>query len=226
MGSGSMEMFEAAAADKGNHRRLIIAGIVRVLGVIATTLVVYFLVPVEGEGARATAVFACLGIATILAVFARQISRVSRARRPVLAAVEALVLVFVLFLCLFALLYVSMSVNDPEAFTQSVDKVAGIYFTTTVLTTVGFGDISPISNIARIMVTVQMVLGMVLIGTAFKALGFSAKRAVDSRSGSHAPDGTSGAGSSGAGTSGEGSSGAGSPAAPSSGDSGSASPRG
>ncbi len=31
------------------------------------------------------------------------------------------------------------------------------------------------------MVTLQMVLGMVLIGTAFKALGFSAKRAVTSR---------------------------------------------
>ena len=63
-----------------------------------------------------------------------------------------------------------------------MDKVAGIYFTTTVLTTVGFGDISPVSDTARIVVTLQMVLGMVLIGTAFKALGFSAKRAVTARS--------------------------------------------
>ena len=31
------------------------------------------------------------------------------------------------------------------------------------------------------MVTLQMVLGMVLIGTAFKALGFSAQRAVTAR---------------------------------------------
>ena len=117
----------------------------------------------------------------ILVVFARQISRVSRSRRPVLAAVEALVLVFGLFLCFFSLLYVSLSTSDPDAFTQDVDKVAGIYFTTTVLTTVGFGDISPVSDTARVMVTLQMVLGMVLIGTAFKALGFSAKRAVTSR---------------------------------------------
>lgn len=207
MGSGSMEMFEAAASDERIPRRLLLAGAARVLGVIAATLVVYLLIPVEGEGARAIAVAACLGIATILTVFARQISRVSRSRRPVLAAVEALVLVFGLFLCLFALLYVSMSVSDPEAFTQPLDKVAGIYFTTTVLTTVGFGDISPVSSTARVMVTLQMVLGMVLIGTAFKALGFSAKRAVDSRGVSRAPDGTSGAGS---------------PAATSSGDSGSA----
>ncbi len=182
MGSGSTEMFEAAAAEERIPRRLFVMALVRVLGVVAVTLVVYLLAPVEGEGAaRAAALAACLGIATILIVFARQISRVSRSRRPVLAAVEALVLVFGLFICFFALLYVSISTSDPGAFTQEVDKVAGLYFTTTVLTTVGFGDISPVTDTARILVTVQMVLGAVLIGTAFKALGFSAKRAVNSR---------------------------------------------
>ena len=180
MGSGSTEMFEAAAAEERIPRRLLVAAVMRVLGVVACVLVGYFLIPVEGAEALA-GLLACVGIVVILVVFARQISRVSRSRRPVLAAVEALVLVFGLFLCFFSLLYVSLSTSDPDAFTQDVDKVAGIYFTTTVLTTVGFGDISPVSDTARVMVTLQMVLGMVLIGTAFKALGFSAKRAVTSR---------------------------------------------
>jgi Ion channel len=182
MGSNSMEMFEVAATQERLPRRLLVAAIVRVVGVVAVTLSVYLVIPVEGESAaKAASLTACAGISVILIVFTRQISRVSRSRRPVLAAVEALVLVFGLFLCFFALLYVSISVGDPAAFTQQVDKVAGIYFTTTVLTTVGFGDISPVSDMARVLVTVQMVLGMVLIGTAFKALGFSAKRAVSSR---------------------------------------------
>jgi voltage-gated potassium channel len=182
MGSGSMEMFEAAAAEERIPSRLVIAAMARVLLVVAITLLAYFLLPIEGKGAAtAAALVAGVGIAIILTVFARQISRVSRSRRPVLAALESLVLVFGLFLCLFALLYVSISESDPAAFTQDVDKVAGIYFATTVLTTVGFGDISPVSDTARVLVTVQMVLGMVLIGTAFKALGFSAKRAVTSR---------------------------------------------
>ena len=180
MGSGSTEMFEAAAAEERIPRRMLVAAMVRVLAVVAGVLVVYFLIPVEGAEALA-GLLACVGIVVILVVFARQISRVSRSRRPVLAAVEALVLVFGLFLSFFSLLYVSLSTSDPAAFTQQVDKVAGIYFTTTVLTTVGFGDISPVSDTARVMVTLQMVLGMVLIGTAFKALGFSAKRAVTSR---------------------------------------------
>jgi voltage-gated potassium channel len=180
MGSGSTEMFEAAAAEERIPRRLLAAAIARVLAVVAGVLVVYFLIPVEGAEVLA-GLLACVGIVVILVVFARQISRVSRSRRPVLAAVEALVLVFGLFLSFFSLLYVSLSTSSPDAFTQQVDKIAGIYFTTTVLTTVGFGDISPVSDTARVLVTLQMVLGMVLIGTAFKALGFSAKRAVTSR---------------------------------------------
>jgi hypothetical protein len=180
MGSGSTEMFEAAAAEERIPRRLLVAAVMRVLGVVACVLVGYFLIPVEGAEVLA-GLLACVGIVVILVVFARQISRVSRSRRPVLAAVEALVLVFGLFLCFFSLLYVSISSGDTGAFTQDVDKVAGIYFATTVLTTVGFGDISPVSDTARVLVTLQMVLGMVLIGTAFKALGFSAKRAVTSR---------------------------------------------
>lgn len=198
MSSGSTAMFEAAAAEDRIPRRLLLVAMARVLGVVAVTLLVYFLLPIEGSGAAsAAAVAACAGIAVILTVFARQITRVSRSRRPVLAALEALVLVFGLFLSFFALLYVSISESDPDAFTQDVNKVAGIYFTMTVLTTVGFGDISAVSDTARIMVTLQMVLGMVLIGTAFKALGFSAKRAVTARTHSSAAelrDGASGEG--------------------------------
>lgn len=189
MSSGSTAMFEAAAADDRIPRRLLLVAMARVLGVVAATLLVYFLLPIEGSGAAsAAAVAACAGIAVILIVFARQITRVSRSRRPVLAALEALVLVFGLFLSFFALLYVSISESDPDAFTQDVNKVAGIYFTMTVLTTVGFGDISAVSDTARVMVTLQMVLGMVLIGTAFKALGFSAKRAVTARTNSSASE--------------------------------------
>jgi hypothetical protein len=180
MGSGSTDMFQAAAAGDRIPRRTLVVAILRVLAVVGGVLVVYFLLPVAGAEAF-MGLLASLGIVLILVVFARQISRVSRSPRPVLAAVEALVFVFGLFLAFFSLLYVSLSSSDPDAFTQGVDKVAGIYFTTTVLTTVGFGDITPVSDPARVLVTLQMVLGMVLIGTAFKALGFSAKRAVTSR---------------------------------------------
>jgi hypothetical protein len=174
-------MVEAVAASGRIPRRLLVIAIARVLAVTFGTLLVYFLIPIQGETAAYSAVGACVGIAIILVVFARQISRVSRSQRPVMAAVEALVLVFGLFTAFFALLYVSVATSNPQAFTEDIDKVAGIYFTTTVLTTVGFGDITPVNDLARGLVTVQMVLGAALIGTALKALGFSAKRAVNAR---------------------------------------------
>lgn len=173
------ELAKGTPAEDRVSRGLIVAAFARVRGIVAGTLAVYFVVPIEAGGAaRAEAVAACVGIAILLAVFARQMSRVSHSPRPVAAAVEALVLVFGLFLCFFALLYVSLSASDPGAFTQAMNKVAGVYFTMTVLTTVGFGDISAVSDTARVMVTIQMVLGMILIGTAVKALGFSVKRSV------------------------------------------------
>jgi voltage-gated potassium channel len=182
MGSGFTELFNGTPAEDVVSRRLIVVALARVLGIVAVTLLAYFVIPIEGaNAARSAVVAASVGIATILAVFARQMSRVSRSQRPALAAVEALVLVFGLFLCFFALLYVALSAGDPGAFTQGVNKVAGIYFTMTILTTVGFGDISAVSDTARVMVTLQMVLGVILIGTAVKALAFSATRAVAER---------------------------------------------
>ncbi|MGB7979531.1 MAG: potassium channel family protein [Candidatus Nanopelagicales bacterium] len=176
MGNGSSALFQAVAAEERLPRRLLVAVLARVLGVVGVVLLVYLVVPIGGESATAATVTACVGIAAVLTVFARQISRVSRSPRPVLAALEALALVFGLFLCFFALLYVSLSVSDPGAFTQAVTKVAGIYFTMTVFATVGFGDIAADSDTARVMVTIQMVLGMILIGTAVKALGSAARR--------------------------------------------------
>lgn len=162
---------------------LVIAmALLRPVGVIATTLLFYSLFPIDGVAAPvAVATMAGIGLVGILVVFARQMSRVSRADRPIVAALEAVCLVFGMFIVLFALLYGAISQGNPDAFTQEIDKVSGIYFTMTVLATVGFGDISAVSDPARILVTIQMVLGMVLIGTAFKALSFTARSAVSAQ---------------------------------------------
>lgn len=179
---GAADLIDAAAAEPPIPRRLIVGLLARVLGVIGGVLVLYALLPIESESsAMAAGLGAVAGIVAILVVFARQMSRVARSDRPVLAAVEALCLVFGLFLTLFAMIYVSMSASDPQSFTQEIDKVGGLYFATTIVATVGFGDISAVTDAARILVMVQMVLGMVLIGTAVKALGFSANRAVTAR---------------------------------------------
>lgn len=44
------------------------------------------------------------------------------------------------------------------------------YFSAVTITTLGFGDIAPISNFARMLVTLESVLGILLIGLFFHAI--------------------------------------------------------
>lgn len=176
MSSGTPGLIQETSVSHGVSRRVLVVAALRVLTILGVTLLAYALVPIEGQdAARAAFVSGLIGISALLAVFARQMSRVSRAEHPVLAAVEALSLVFGLFTCFFALVYVSMSTGDDAAFSEPIGKIAGIYFTMTVLTTVGFGDITAASDLARTFVTIQMVMGTVLVAVAVKALAFSAK---------------------------------------------------
>lgn len=179
--SAASPLVEAYLADAPAPRRIVLLIVVRTSAVVLGTLLLYALMPVREETATAVAGLAVLGLVAVAAIFGRQLARIGRSKRPVLAAIEALALVVTLFVALFASLYVSTSAADPESFTQPVDKVAGIYFTVTILGTVGFGDIAAVSQPARIAVTVQMVLDLILIGVAVKLLGTSARRAVEAK---------------------------------------------
>jgi hypothetical protein len=182
MSQGSGALIRTADGSRVSKRRMIVKGVLRPMGIVALTLLMYWLVPVEGAtGSRAASLAAAVGIAVILAVFVRQLTRISKSAYPIEAALEAVGLVFGMFICLFAMLYVSISVGDPDAFSEVITKAGGIYFTVTVLATVGFGDITPATDTARLIVTLQMVIGMTLIGAAIKAFSFSAKAGVTAR---------------------------------------------
>ena len=157
--------------------------ILRVLAILGTTMVVYAVLPIEDEewATTATAIFAGVGLLVVLAVYFAQFRRIERAERPMIAAIEALVLVFGMFLALFAFVYVSLSAADPQAFSEQLDKVAGVYFSVTVMATVGFGDIAPLSPTARTLATVNMLVNLVLLGSAVKLLGHKAQRAQEKR---------------------------------------------
>jgi xanthosine utilization system XapX-like protein len=180
-GSSSSPGADAALVSAPVPGRLIALALLRSVGVVAATLLAYALLPIRQEAAAVIAALALLGIVLLGVVFARQLARISRHARPVSAAIESLTLVFGMFLSLFAFVYVALSQNDPGAFTQPIGKMAGVYFSVTILATVGFGDISAVTDLARAAVTVQMVLDLVLIGAAVKLLGISAKRGVEAK---------------------------------------------
>jgi len=93
-----------------------------------------------------------------------------RRRLSVLALVSSVSL----FVACFSMIHWSISKHEPRSFSQPevtasdaprpLTKVDATYFTLTVFTTTGFGDIAPRSQDARLAVTAQMGLGIVLVG--------------------------------------------------------------
>ena len=108
-----------------------------------------------------------------------QIRAVLRSTHPWLRAVAGAALSVALLLLPFAATYASLSSADPATFTQPMSRIDALYFTVTVFSTVGFGDIAPVSEPARVLVTVQMLADLVLIGTIVKVLVGVAQRRRD-----------------------------------------------
>ncbi len=145
--------------------------VLRPLLVISAALGAYALLPVQPASATIGAVSTLvLGIALFLWMVGRQARRIRHSQRPFSAAIEAVALLITMFVLCFALTYVALSASDPGAFSQPVDKVAGVYFTMTVLTTVGFGDVVAVTSLARIAVVVQMAANLLLLGTVVRVM--------------------------------------------------------
>ena len=103
-------------------------------------------------------------------------------------AAVALGVVIPLFFVLFATTYLSMSDASGTTFTQGLDHTRALYFTITIFSTVGFGDITPANDPARLVVSAQMILDLILIGGVVRILVGAAKRAVARVGASESPE--------------------------------------
>lgn len=103
-------------------------------------------------------------------VTASQIRAVRRSTHPAFRAIGAIAISVPLFLLLFASTYVIAGRTDAGSFSEPLTRVDALYFSTTVFATVGFGDIVPRTEAARMLVTLQMLSDLVLIGLIAKVL--------------------------------------------------------
>jgi ion channel len=74
-----------------------------------------------------------------------------------------------LFLLLFAATYYLMALANTDNFNvHSLTRTDSPYFTITIFATVGLGDISATSQVARIAVMAQMILDLLVLGLLVK----------------------------------------------------------
>lgn len=127
------------------------------------------------------ALLALAGIAIYVTFFLRQIRGVYKARYPTLRAAEALILTAAMFLAIFSIVYVTISLEDLSSFTEPLDSFSAYYYALTVLATVGFGDIAPTNVPARSVTMVQMALDIAFIAVLIRVMGGAAKKALHLR---------------------------------------------
>jgi hypothetical protein len=99
-----------------------------------------------------------------------QVWQITRARYPLLRAVEALATTVPLFLLLFAGSYYVLGQEQAGSFSETLGRTDSLYYTTTVFSTVGFGDIVPKSEPARVLTMVQMLANLLIFGVAARVV--------------------------------------------------------
>jgi voltage-gated potassium channel len=130
----------------------------------------YFVLPIGRESGVRALVRLAVDIALVGAVVFWQVGRITRAALPELRALEALGIVIAVFLVAFSSIYLAMSHEAAKTFTQALDHVQALYFTVSIFSTVGFGDITPRTDPARLVVAAQMLLDFVIIGAVVRLL--------------------------------------------------------
>ncbi len=161
-----------------------------IVGVAARLIIGFFvitfmltLVPDAPDG-RMIAPFAValVGAVIYIVISRRELRRITRSKFPTLMAAESIVLLAALFLAVFAMVYVAISLFDTEAFTEPLDAFSSFYFALTVLATVGFGDITPVTTPARAVTMVQMALDLVFIGVLIRVVSTATRKGLAGRS--------------------------------------------
>ncbi|MGC0338765.1 potassium channel family protein [Streptomyces sp. SLBN-8D4] len=158
------------ARPSGPIRHQAVRAIVRT--VITTTGLVlgYYLLPMDAAFSVGSAVGIVVGLMAMLALFARQIRTITWSPSPRLRAVEALSTTLPLFLLLFAAAYYLLERSTPGSFSEPLTRTDSLYFTLTVFSTVGFGDITPVTQTARILTMTQMAGNILLVGVAARVV--------------------------------------------------------
>jgi hypothetical protein len=124
--------------------------------VTGLVIVCYFVLPLSSGVTTTTALFLLAGLLGLCGLLVWHLRSILRSPYPRVRAVTALATTVPMFLVLFAT----------------------AYYTITVFATVGFGDITPITQSARAATTLQMIGDVILVGLVAQVIVGAMRRGV------------------------------------------------
>lgn len=154
----------------GRQRGLVLRALVRPALTCIGLVLAYYLLPMDTRLGAASVLWLVVGLIAVAVLVAVEIREIAHSTHPRIRAAQLLATSLPLFLLLFSAAYFLMGRADTAAFTQPLTRTDALYFAITVFSTVGFGDIAPASEPARIVAMVQMLGGLVLVGFAARVV--------------------------------------------------------
>jgi len=169
----------------GRHR--MVAGVLlRAAAAVALLVVGYYLAPLDRPLDTGTLIEFLLALAVVGAVIAWEVRNILISDVPRLRAVQTVAVGVPMLLLVFASVYVQIETSQPNSFSETLSRTDALYFTVTVFSTVGFGDIAPKSELARIVTMSQMLTGLIVLGLVAKVVFGAVQTAVARREGAAA----------------------------------------
>jgi hypothetical protein len=160
-------------------RGLVLWTILRTSLTTLCLLAAYFAAPLTRPFTAVAAVALGCALAALGALITWQARAIVRSPAPRLRTVEALATSVPVFLVVFAASYCLMENGAPGAFSEPLTHIDALYFTMTVFSSVGFGDIVPRSQEARALTAAQMLGDLIILGFAAKILIEAMRRGVE-----------------------------------------------
>jgi voltage-gated potassium channel len=167
--------------DRRQQQRVVARTAFRILIGVVLLFTLYGALPVADRTGFGTLVELFVGLVIFAALLGWQLLKIMGAEHPELRAAEALALAVPVVLIVFAFTYLSLSHAQPGSFSEPLNHVRSVYFVITVISTVGFGDITPKTDAAMILVSFQIMLDLVLLVGIVRAVFFAAQVGVRRR---------------------------------------------
>lgn len=165
MGRGRFDELPATA-----RRRLVAGAVLRTVLSAGLVITGYYLVPLDRPFDAGPWLRFGVALVAFGAAVGWQLRAVAMSDTPRLKAAQLVAVGLPLLLVLFASAYAGLDRAQPGSFSEDLGRTDALYFTVTVFATVGFGDIVPRTEAARILTMIQMEVGIVVVGFAARAV--------------------------------------------------------
>ena len=139
----------------------------------------FYAIPFDDRDGMTALVRLIGGLLAFVVLLALQLRSIRKDDLPEQRAIQALGVAIPLFLIAFAAFYLSLSQASADHFSERLDHSDSLYLVITLFSTVGFGDITPTTELARLVVSAQMLLDLVVIGAVVRLLLNAVKTGFD-----------------------------------------------